>query len=100
MIQNLDEKLYHKIEETVLPFRGHIALFGIVFFYYFFHNFYQLQRKNMFRYAIHIYYLSSNMLISNCAISVTHIHMSCIVVPIKTRQLKTYTFHKFLSATL
>ena len=45
-------------------------------------------------------YLLSNMRISNCEISVTHINMSYIVVPIKTRQLKTYAFDRFLSATL
>lgn len=83
MFQSLDVKLYHNTEETVLPFRGQIAFFAIAFFYHCFYNFSQLQCKNMFYYAIHIYYLLSNVLISNCAISVTHINMSCIVVPIK-----------------
>jgi hypothetical protein len=32
MIQNLDVKLYHNIEETVLPFWGQLAFFAIVFF--------------------------------------------------------------------
>ena len=41
-----------------------------------------------------------NTLISNCAINVTHINKSCVVVPINTRQLKTYAFDSFLSATL
>ena len=32
MIQSLNLKLYHDIEESVLPFRGQIAFFAIVFF--------------------------------------------------------------------
>jgi hypothetical protein len=100
MFQSLDVKLHNNIEETALPFPDQLAFFAIVFFYYCFYNFCQLQCKNMFYYAIHIYCLLSKMLISSCAINVTRINMSCIVVPIKTRQLKTYEFDRFLSATL